>query len=275
MNEAVLAWISEHVEIAGEITEPRIRPWSTVLRVPTSDGVVWFKWPREGFDYEAALLELIVPLAPELVTEVIALRPERGWVLMADAGERGRDRPVEWAPLLSRYAELQIATAPLAGELLERGVFDFRLSALDDRFDALLAVLDADLAAALSRRLPRIVSRVRELAACPLPVMLDHGDLHDANVFVRAGHARILDWGDANVAHPLFSLIVEMDRDARGAYLEPFTVLAPMAQLEAGAELVAEHRPLLRVLEELRALRYEPAWRANVNEDVAAFLESG
>ncbi|MDQ2984012.1 MAG: hypothetical protein M3R70_08840 [Actinomycetota bacterium] len=37
------AWIREHVEVAGEIEQPHIRWWSTVLRVPTPAGDAWFK----------------------------------------------------------------------------------------------------------------------------------------------------------------------------------------------------------------------------------------
>ena len=37
------AWIRERVDLTGEIEQPHVRWWSTVLRVPTADGVVWFK----------------------------------------------------------------------------------------------------------------------------------------------------------------------------------------------------------------------------------------
>ena len=36
-------WIHERVEVTGEIEQPHVRWWSTVMRVPTRDGDLWFK----------------------------------------------------------------------------------------------------------------------------------------------------------------------------------------------------------------------------------------
>ncbi len=43
------------------------------------------------------------------------------------------------------------------------------------------------------------------------PETIQHDDLHDAQVFVRDGRYRFLDWGDACVSHPFFSLAVTLD----------------------------------------------------------------
>lgn len=264
MSDDQLAWISAHVEVTGEITEPRVRPWSTVLRVPTSGGVVWFKSSRVGFDYEAALLDLIGPLAPDLVTEVIASRPDVGWLLMADAGELAHERAFDWSEALVRYAELQRATAPLVEELFAAGVVDLRLGTLRERIETLLLpALAPATADGLRARLPQILAELGELS--PL-VTLDHGDLHAWNVFVRDGHVRILDWGDANVAHPLFSLSVEWEPAARAAYLGAWGALS------AEAEIVERHRVLIRTLEEVRSLVYDPAFAANAEAQVSGYL---
>ena len=265
MNDEVLAWISAQVEVTGEITEPRVRPWSTVLRVPTANGVVWFKSSRLGFDYEAALLELIRPLAPELVTEVIASRPDEGWLLMADAGELAHERAFDWSSALARYAELQRATVPLVDELLARGVFDLRIGTLRERLETLvLPVLAPATAAELRAQLPRVLGELDALADGP--VTLDHGDLHPWNVFVRDGQVRILDWGDANVAHPLFSLSIEWEPAARTAFL------AGWGDVAAAAAIVERHRVLIRTLEEARSLVYEPAFAANVEAQISGYL---
>jgi len=50
-----------------------------------------------------------------------------------------------------------------------------------------------------------------ELAAYGLPELLQHDDLHDGQVFVRDGHHRVLDWGDACVSHPFFTLSVTLE----------------------------------------------------------------
>ena len=253
----VRAWIESQVEVSGAIEQPHLRPWATALRVPTPDGPVWFKASRDEFAFEAALLELLIPLAPELVTEVIASRPEAGWLLMADAGERAREQPIDWAPLVRAYAELQIAAAGQADALLATGAFDLRAKRLPSLVEDLFPCLQPETAERLRDGLPRIHELLAQLGSSPLPPTVEHGDLHDANVFVRDGHVRILDWGDANVAHPFLSLTVEMDPAARGSYLAPWTAFTPLAQLEREAALVEELRYLLRAINWLKVVPYD------------------
>ena len=77
-----------------------------------------------------------------------------------------------------------------------------------------------------------------ELAAYGLPELLQHDDLHDGQVFVRDGRHLLMDWGDACISHPFFTLSVTLEgviawglddeEDSediapyRDAYLEPF-----------------------------------------------------
>lgn len=267
----VWAWIGSHVEVTGEIEQPHLRTWATALRVPTTDGIVWFKAAREPCAFEAALLALLEPLAPELVTEVIASRPEAGWLLMADAGERAREHPVEWAPLLSRYAELQIAAAGEVDPMLALGVSDLRTERLERLVEALYPVLEPETRARLAARLPQIADALATLDS--LPATIEHGDLHDANVFVRAGHVRILDWGDANVAHPFLSLTVEMDPSARPSYLEPWTAFAPRSELDRQVAVVEEHRYLLRALNWLKVVPVEPSAVQGIEDRVRWFFD--
>jgi aminoglycoside phosphotransferase (APT) family kinase protein len=253
----VRAWIESQVEVEGEIEQPYLSPWSTALRVPTREGPMWFKASRDEFAFEAALLDVLVPLAPQLVTQVIASRPEAGWLLMADAGERAREHPIDWAPLVRAYAELQIAAIDDADTLLAVGTFDLRSERLPSLVQDLFPCLRPETAERLRAGLPRIHELFERLTSSPLPATVEHGDLHDANVFVRDGHVRILDWGDANVAHPLLSLTVEMEPSARPAYLQAWTAFAPLTQLEREAALVEELRYLLRAINWLKVVPYD------------------
>ena len=38
-------WIRSRVHVTGPIEEERVRPWATVLRVPTAEGTLYFKEP--------------------------------------------------------------------------------------------------------------------------------------------------------------------------------------------------------------------------------------
>ena len=50
-----------------------------------------------------------------------------------------------------------------------------------------------------------------ELGAAGIPETIQHDDLHDAQVFVRDDRYLLLDWGDACISHPFFSLAVTLD----------------------------------------------------------------
>src|SRR5262245_10787539 len=82
------AWIESHVEVSGEIEQPHIRPWSTVLRVPTAAGAVWFKAALPGLDHDAGVTAVLARLRPDVVLAPLALDLERGWMLLPDGGER-------------------------------------------------------------------------------------------------------------------------------------------------------------------------------------------
>lgn len=172
---------------------------------------------------------------------MIATDAERRWLLLDDAGTPlfpDRNSPEEWPAILPRYAELQRGEEAHADEHVAHGVPDLRLAALPALFERLL---EADLPFAREeldtlRRQP-FAAWCEELAAAGIPETIQHDDLHFANVYDRAGRLRVLDWGDASVAHPWFSLVVPFHflvryervgpddpwfERLRGAYLEPW-----------------------------------------------------
>jgi hypothetical protein len=226
--ERASAWI--HGELArrgilvvGTIEQPHVRPWSTVLRVPTEEGALFFKATSPLTAHEPALVETLARWRLDCVPELLAVDRERGWMLMRDAGERLREiirstRDMRrWYPALSRYAELQSELAGRQQELLALGVPDRRLSLLPAKYEQLLSDAEAlgldrpaGLTAEQYERLRALAGRVgalcTQLAEYAIPETLHHGDFHDANVFVRDGHFVFIDWGDSCLAHPFFSL---------------------------------------------------------------------
>jgi hypothetical protein len=263
--ESAHDWIHSQVELLGlelsaEIEQPHVLPWSTVLRIPTSSGPVWFKANVPGLAHEAAVVEILTAgRRQELLPQLLATDLERGWMLQADAGtklrellEENRDFDV-WERILPLYAELQIAAADDRDRLLAAGAPDRRLSALPRQFEELLrdrktldSLTERELER-LSTLVPRIEEECRELGAYELPETIQHDDLHDGQVFVRDRRYVFLDWGDACVAHPFFTLVVtlavlayklELEHDSpeldrfRDAYLEPWTRFRPRGDLE-------------------------------------------
>ena len=70
----------------GAVEQPHVRSWATALRVPTDAGTVWFKASVPELGYEAALVDVLARLDPDLVPPLLAWEPESGWMLMEDAG---------------------------------------------------------------------------------------------------------------------------------------------------------------------------------------------
>ena len=248
---AAHAWIRAELErlglsVTGEIEQPHVRPWATALRVPTEDGVVWFKANAPVLAHEAQAVRLLSARRPDVVPPPLALDRERGWLLSRDAGTRLRElvaaeRSLDrWLDVLPLYAGLQLDVAVDADELAALGVPEVRLAGLPARYEALLDELEAppEELERLRSLMPRVRELAAELAAAGIAETIQHDDLHDGQVFVRDGRYAVLDWGDACISHPFFSLAVTLQGqlawgldDVRGsldvapfraAYLRPY-----------------------------------------------------
>ena len=68
----------------------RTRRRSTVLRVPTTEGDLYFKAVSAIHLFEAALTGLLAELQPGRVPEVVAMDARRGWLLMRDGVKQAR-----------------------------------------------------------------------------------------------------------------------------------------------------------------------------------------
>jgi hypothetical protein len=236
------------LERTGEIEQPHIRIWSTVMRVPTTEGPVWFKANMEELQHEAAIADLVSRRRPDVVLAPLAIDRATGWMLLPDAGETlrtviERERSLDrWVDVLGRYAELQIEMMDSHDALLAAGAPDMKLEQLRAGFDRLLANID-DLDSRLAESGPTIDELAERLAGFGIPDTVQHDDLHDAQVFVKDGANLVMDWGDACVSHPFFTLSVTLEgviswglddeedaqdiRPYRDAYLAPFRARFP------------------------------------------------
>jgi hypothetical protein len=263
---AAQVWIHEQVAglgsvVVGEIEQPHDRRWATVLRVPTSRGDLYFKANAPALQYEAALVLRIAERRPDAVPPLVAVDLERGWMLMEDAGTRLRElveqeRTFErWLDVLPLYGGLQRDLADHADALVAVGVPDLRLARLPTLYEQLLHELElpADEAERAAANVPRVRDLCDELAGFGLPETIQHDDFHDGQVYVRGGRYLLLDWGDACVSHPFFTLSVTLEGmlawgldDVEGsvdttpfltAYLAAFADYGDRTELEAAATI--------------------------------------
>src|SRR6266545_5005424 len=227
-QKEALDWIRSEanrrsIQLRGDIEQPHARPWSTVIRVPSDEGMLFFKASAAETVFEIALTQKLAEWFPDCMPELVAADTARGWMLMRDGGEQLRIfiRPTQdirpWKPVITRYAEIQIELAKHVDEVLALGAPDHRLAALPALYSQLLAdeaslMIDQEkgLTSAELRQLqnltPRFEQICTDLAALGIPESINHGDFHDGNVLLKNGRITFFDWGDATVTHPFVSL---------------------------------------------------------------------
>ena len=298
--EEATDWIDEQLAVAGTrrtgpVAQPHLRPWATVLRVPTSDGRVWLKAAAPRTSHEIALYELLAREVPEHVLVPLAVDVARGWVLLPDGGTRLGDRVgsdglvAALCAVLPQYAELQRALAPGADEMLALGAPDMRPQVMPQRFEEAMEATAtlagrSDVHARLAARRGDVAEWCARLADAPGPISLDHNDLHAWNV-LGTGTSRFYDWGDSVVAHAFASMLLPLtdvrnraDEDGalrlRDAYLEAWSDLAPHAELVETLELAVRVGWIARCHTWLRAVgdTTEDRWATAPLESLAAIL---
>ncbi len=218
--DGAVAWIDARLAEAGrrrtgEADQFHVRPWSTVLRVPTDEGAVFFKANTSELRHEALVTLLLAQRVPDRVPPLIADDLALGWMLMEDGGRRLREVIAEerdmsrWGDVLDGAADIARAMEPDVERLVAAGVPDLRLAVLPDKYAALVAAEHVD--QRFRDAVPRVREMAEELASYGVTETLQHDDLHDGQVFVRGDRQLILDWGDAVISHPFFTLSVTLE----------------------------------------------------------------
>src|SRR4051794_17446628 len=213
------SWISSALDAAGmsatgATEQVRVRPWSTLLVTPTTQGRVWFKANCPGLTHEAALHEELARIEGGFVDTPLAVHAAHGWLLTRDRGpslaERGEVTLGQWCALAQEAARLQrqVAGLPI---VRDTGVVDCSPATVLPRFDALLdrfaslppsdlCHLSSDRVRAFQAARPGLEEAVAVLTATSLPVTLNHGDLHPGNVLIVDRQPRLFDFADAQWA---------------------------------------------------------------------------
>jgi hypothetical protein len=236
-------WIRGQVAVQRPIEMTHKRPWATVMRVPLQDGYAWFKACATVQRFEPRMTAHLFERWPDRVAEVLAYDEDRAWLLLADAGtpmSATGNHPEDWLAVLPAYAELQRGETSHVADHLAHEVPNLRLETMPRHYDDLLRS-KLPLTREEIRRLRRFADRFAELchdlANQGVRDTIQHDDLHAWNVYRQADRWRVLDWGDASIAHPFFSLVVTFRfledtnalpttdpwfRRLRDAYLEPW-----------------------------------------------------
>jgi hypothetical protein len=268
--EQASAWI--HAQLAacgwrsvGPVELVRLRPWSAFARVPTINGMAYFKAPSPDAHYEAALTQALAQWRPDCTVPILAVDLDRGWLLSADAGPTlhdvspSTDQLAHWMKLLPLCVELQVVMAERVPDVLALGLFDRRLERLPHLYAELMEAhenlrvgLEPGLTPAEYRRLCElrawVATACEQLASLGLPETLVHEEVHSTNVLVNGDRYIFTDWSEGVITHPLFMMLVTLRATAdrlevaedgpemlrlRDAYLEPWTTFETREKLLA------------------------------------------
>jgi Ser/Thr protein kinase RdoA (MazF antagonist) len=240
------------------VEQPRIRPWSTQLVVPTDVGQMWFKANCPANAFEARVQQVLAELVPDAVEEPWAVDADRGWMLTTDhgpsLGELHEPGSAEWQEVVSQTAQVQVALVGQKAPLVSAGLPDYSPPTVPERFDWLIERLaklpvdhpshvSADLAKQLDGARPLVVDAARRLEDSPVPSTFQHGDAHPNNVYAAGNRLRLFDFGDAQWAFAFEAMCVPYgwiaDKNAlpwepvRDAYREHWSDLVTPREYDA------------------------------------------
>jgi len=250
----------------GDTVPVKVWSISAVLEIPSDPAPVWLKASCRHFHAEPALTRLVSAMLPEHAPPMIAVDEERAWLLMEDMPGADEEHAEEPPPGLGAAAARIVATLQLRSldhldEIEAAGVPVRGLAETMRGFDEVLAssveldqLTQAELAAARATR-DDVHAVMEELASVGLPETLVHGDLHPGNVAHAGGSARLYDWSDAAVSHPLLDLaqlVQDLPADeaelARAAYAEAWRAAYPGIDLRRGLELAVQVNAIFQLV---------------------------
>jgi hypothetical protein len=219
-------WITQLIRPLGlELTDSfrqyNASPSFSLMRFETTGSAVWFKAVGEPNLREFPITLKLAELFPSFMPEIFGINSEwNGWLAREVKGQSLRETKdvALWERAAIDLARLQIESISQAESVLRVGAHDLRfdtlLSAVSPFFEVigrLMGEQPKTPPAALTRdelRLLRVVvdDAVTLLADLRIPCTLGHLDLNPGNLVVRPDGSVFLDWADAYVGHPFFSL---------------------------------------------------------------------
>jgi hypothetical protein len=299
------AWIHEQLVRLGytqvaPITQVTARPWSAVLRVPTTASNLYFKVPAPAFAFEIALTETLAQLVPASIPHLLASDRQQHWMLMKDGGitlRSGLRDPARLEEALRQFAQMQIQLAAHIETLKATGCPDRRLHVLPRLYQELLAAtpfLLIDEPKGLPRSeyeqllayVPQLNELCEELASFNVPESLGHDDLHTNNILYNGAMYVFIDLAECLLTHPFCALFIalrsakyrlgyddEQLKRLRQAYLAPWTRYEPMERLQRAFSLAHRLGSLYKALSWYRVIsQLEPGMRWMFKDSALYYL---
>jgi Phosphotransferase enzyme family len=232
-------WIESVIEPAGfhvngDFRQLNASPTFSLVRFETSGPPVWFKAVGEPNQREFPITCLLAQYFPEYLPRILARRPDwNGWLTSEVRGKLLSDvqEQVLWEQAAAAFARLQIQSVDRGSQILGAGARDLGAAALSKHIQPFMSVVER-LMGRQTKVPPPVLNRddlvlladslqngIGALEATGIPETLGHLDLNPGNIIVSADRCVFLDWAEAYVGNPFFSLeyLVQHARRAFGA----------------------------------------------------------
>lgn len=232
-------WIEEVIgplgfHLAGSFSQLNASPSFSLVRFETSGPAVWFKAVGNPNIREFPITLALARLFPQYLPPILAARPQwNGWLALEVEGTNlGEGQEIApWETATVALAKFQIESITNRAQVLALGVRDLTVAALSDLVRPFMEIM-AQLMERQVKILPPVLGRpellllegriqdaLDVLRNSGIPDALGHLDLNPGNIIVSPKRCAFLDWAEAYVGNPFFSLqyLLEHFRRTMGA----------------------------------------------------------
>lgn len=232
-------WVEEVIEplgfhLKGGFHQLNASPTFSLIRFDTDGPALWFKAVGEPNQREFPISCVLSRLFPGYVPSVLGTRTEwNGWLTQEAVGRLLCEvrEDVLWEKAAAALAELQIQSIYHGAPILGAGARDLDVNALSKMvgpfIETMVQLMERQiktLPAPLNRAEllllgDRLKTALEVLEASGIPETLGHLDLNPRNIVISENRCAFLDWAEAYVGNPLFSLqyLLQHARRALGA----------------------------------------------------------
>jgi hypothetical protein len=212
---------SKGLHLSGDFRQLNASSSFSLVRLETNGPAVWFKAVGEPNAREFPVTLTLARLFPKYIPEILATKADwNGW-LMSEATGTNLDETTDtslWQTAAAAAANLQIESIASTGQLLRSGAHDLRTKTLAAAVSPFMTVVTELMRQQpeapppvlsemeLDRMGERVQDAISQLGALRIPDTLGHLDLNPGNIIVPPKGCMFLDWAEAYVGHPFFSL---------------------------------------------------------------------
>lgn len=203
-------------------------PWSSMIRFSTLNGDFYLKQTPPAISREPEIIQLLSDRFHANVPSVIAINHDLSCFMMRDAGKtlrvnlKNKFNVDLLCQMIKEYSTLQRSTEANLEEFLKLGVPDWRLDKLPILYDQILSqkdflkadnMTDQELQILHDLR-PQFLAQCELLASYEIPATIGIPDFNDNNTLfnTNTGVMTFIDWGEATITHPFFSLYNCLDQ---------------------------------------------------------------